>query len=100
LEVISEFLRIKKADCEVDQQQDGENEAGPCNPVHVHRLSPQLLAGLDVKKRHREKRSGEQQHHDVLHCVSPAFAVPAKFAACDRFKHRVQVPSSSIDYFS
>jgi hypothetical protein len=28
---------------------------------------PQLLAGLDVEKRHGEEDDGEQQHVDILH---------------------------------
>jgi hypothetical protein len=39
---------------------------------------PQLLAGLDVKKRHDEESGGEQQHDDVLHRESPVWR-PAAF---------------------
>jgi hypothetical protein len=31
---------------------------------------PQLLAGLDVEKRHGEEDDGEQQHDQILHGVS------------------------------
>jgi hypothetical protein len=39
----------------------------------VHKCLPQLLARLDVEKRHGEKDYGEQQHHCVLHSGSPLF---------------------------
>jgi hypothetical protein len=31
---------------------------------------PQLLACLDVEKRHGEENNGEEQHHSILHCKS------------------------------
>jgi hypothetical protein len=34
---------------------------------------PQLLAGLDVKKRQDEENGGEEQHQQILHCKSPGF---------------------------
>jgi len=36
----------------------------------VHGL-PQLLACLDVEKRHGEEGHGEQEHYDILHSESP-----------------------------
>jgi len=38
----------------------------------VHGL-PQLLARLDVEKRHGEENHGEQQHDSILHAGSPLF---------------------------
>jgi hypothetical protein len=42
----------------------------------VHKGLPQLLARLDVEKRHGEKDYGEQQHHCVLHSDSPLLIRP------------------------
>ena len=37
--------------------------------IQVHGL-PQLLAGLDVEKRHDKENRGEEEHDDVLHARS------------------------------
>ena len=67
---ISEFLRKQKCDGEINHQEDGEDESGCRDPIHVHWL-PQLLARLDVEKRHGEENYGEQHHQCVLHSGSP-----------------------------
>jgi hypothetical protein len=41
--------------------------------MHVHGL-PQLLAGLDVEKRHGEENYGEQQHERILHRRTPGYS--------------------------
>jgi hypothetical protein len=66
---MSEFLREKHCDGEIDQQEDRENQSDCRNPIRVHGL-PQPLASLDVEKRHGEENCGEQQHECVLHCNS------------------------------
>jgi hypothetical protein len=71
----SEFLRKQQRDGEIHQQKNGKNEANQRNQVHVFFDLPQLLAGLDVEKRHDEEGGGKQQHEDVLHRGSPC---PAK----------------------
>ena len=69
---MSEFLREEQRDGEIAQQKNGENESDCRNRIDVHGL-PQLLAGLDVEKRQGEENSGEQQHHDILHCKISQF---------------------------
>jgi hypothetical protein len=68
---ISEFLREKQRDGEINQQQNGKDESDCAHKMNVHSL-PQLLAGLDVEKRHGEKNHGEQQHQRILHQKLPA----------------------------
>jgi hypothetical protein len=69
--VISEFLREEQRDGEIAQEQDGNDQGNECDGVDLHGDLPQLLAGLDVKKRQDEERGGEQQHGYVLHRKSP-----------------------------
>jgi hypothetical protein len=73
---MSEFLREQQCDGEIDQQENGEHEAGCRNPIAVHGL-PQFLACLDVEKRHDEESHGEQKHHCILHSRSPVVRGPA-----------------------
>jgi hypothetical protein len=67
---MSEFLRVEHRQSEIAQQQDGDDETDCADNVELHGL-PQLLAGLDVKKRQDEESGGEQQHGYVLHRKSP-----------------------------
>ena len=69
---MSEFLRKEQRNGEIHQQENGEDESGYRNPIAVHGL-PQLLARLDVEKRHGEENHGEQQHDSILHAGSPLF---------------------------
>jgi hypothetical protein len=84
---ISEFLRVKHRDCEIDQQEDGEDKTDGADDVEVHGL-PQLLACLDVEKRQGEEGYGEQQHHCVLHSRSPVFSASAP--AIPALRHEIK----------
>ena len=77
---ISELLRVKQGDGEVDKQQDGaqQGERG----YKVHRL-PQLLTGLDVEKGHDEENDGVEKHREILHWT-PGFSVThSSFSSSD-----------------
>jgi hypothetical protein len=55
----------------------------------VHGL-PQLLARLDVEKRHDEKDYGEQHHHCVLHLGTPLLSWPgAKNGSIEKIKSSI-----------
>jgi hypothetical protein len=69
---MSEFLRKEQRDGEINHQENREDESSRRNPIHVHGL-PQLLAGLDVEKRHGEENDGVEQHQCVLHAGVPFF---------------------------
>jgi hypothetical protein len=56
-----ELLREEQGDSQVSQQQDRKNQGCGGDYVDLHGL-PQLLAGLDVKKRQDEENYCEQQH--------------------------------------
>jgi hypothetical protein len=64
-----ELLREKQGDGQVTKQQDGQNQGNDGGQVDLHGL-PQLLAGLDVKKRQAEENYREQQHDSILHSNS------------------------------
>jgi hypothetical protein len=70
LAVISEFLRKKQRDDEIDQQQNGTCERNRRDWMEVHGL-PQFMTGFDVEKRQPEEDRGEQQHECILHSRSP-----------------------------
>jgi hypothetical protein len=63
---MSELLRIEQGDDQVTKKQNGQDEGHYGDGVCLHGL-PQLLAGLDVKKRQDEEDYGEQQHPKILH---------------------------------
>jgi len=65
---ISEPLREKHGDDQVNQQENGESERDCGNEVHG---LPQLLAGLDVEKPQAEQNGGEKQHRQILHIGAP-----------------------------
>jgi hypothetical protein len=67
---ILELLRVEQCDCQVGQQKDREDQRDYGNNVNVHGGLPQLLAGLDVKKRQDEEDSGEGEHDYILHIGS------------------------------
>jgi hypothetical protein len=57
-----EFLREKQGEYQVSKQQNGNSQGSDSGEVDLHGL-PQLLASLDVEKRHGEENYGEQQHY-------------------------------------
>src|SRR5580698_1386054 len=65
LAVMSEFLRIKKRGDEIAEKQNRQHQRDRRD--QIHRELPQLLAGLDVKKRQAEENRREHQHRQILH---------------------------------
>jgi hypothetical protein len=66
---MSEFLREQQGEGEITQQQDGYGKGNHSDEVDLHGL-PQLLACLDVEKRHGKENYGEQHHDEILHSRS------------------------------
>jgi hypothetical protein len=71
---MSELLREEQGEGEVAKQEDGDYERNDSDEINLHWRLPQLLAGLDVKKRQAEENYGEEQHRSILqqtlHCGS------------------------------
>jgi len=63
-----ELLREQQRESQVTKQQNGTDQRNCRN--EIHRGLPQLLTGLDVKKRHAEENYREQQHRQILHRIS------------------------------
>ncbi|MGA2352603.1 MAG: hypothetical protein ABSF70_19375 [Terracidiphilus sp.] len=80
---MSELLREKQGDGQVTKEQDGQSQGDEGDRVDLHGL-PQLLAGLDVKKRQTEENYREQQHRYILHSVSQFQERDVREAACSR----------------
>jgi hypothetical protein len=59
---MSELLREEQGEDQVTQQKGGQNQRDDGNDVNVHNRLPQLLAGLDVKKRQAKEDNREQEH--------------------------------------
>jgi hypothetical protein len=83
---MSELLREKQGKGEVTEQEYRNDQGDHGNDIDVHGGLPQLLACLDVKKRHGEEDYGEQQHDQILHVVSHfAARLTAGVASSTRF---------------
>jgi hypothetical protein len=54
-----ELLREQQCESQVTQQKDRKDQRDHSDDVNVHWGLPQLLAGLDVKKRQAEKNNRE-----------------------------------------
>jgi hypothetical protein len=52
----------------MNQQHEGEKQRDSRNPIHG---LPQLVACLDVEKRHGEEDGGVDEHQQILHRRTP-----------------------------
>jgi hypothetical protein len=59
---MSELLRKQQGKGQIGQQKDRNYQRSSGDEVDMHWHLPQLLAGLDVKKRQDEENRGEEKH--------------------------------------
>jgi hypothetical protein len=67
---MSEPLREEQGEGEIGEQENRNDQSDHGDDIDVHGGLPQLLAGLDVEKRHGEEDYGEKQHDCILHSRS------------------------------